>query len=156
MATWDEFAAAEPELAAFGRERLHKHGIALGFLSTVRHDDGGPRVHPFCPFLMEGTYYVAIPKVSPKRLDLRKNPQYMVHSFPADEDAEFSFRGKARLVEGAEERAKVAAACPFSSGVHEDDDVFALDLERADSTTWANWSKANTYPIRTKWVEVGT
>ena len=29
--------------------------------------------------------------------------------------------------------------------------VFALDIERADSTTWANWAKADTYPIRKKW-----
>ena len=156
MATWDEFAAADPELAQFGHERIHRHGIGLAYLATVRHDDGGPRVHPTCPFLMDGTFYIAIPKRSPKRLDLRSNPEFMLHAFPDEEDPEFSFRGRARPVENAEERAKVAAACPFASGVGEDDDVFALEIERADSTTWANWAKADTYPVRKKWVETSS
>ncbi|MEX2538310.1 MAG: pyridoxamine 5'-phosphate oxidase family protein [Actinomycetota bacterium] len=152
MATWDEFAASDPELGAYGHERLHKHGIGLAYLATVRHDDGGPRVHPTCPYLAEGRLYVAIPKTSPKRLDLRANPAYMLHAFPDEEDPEFSIRGRARLVADGEEREIVAAACPFASGVHTDDDVFELDVERADSTRWENWAKADTYPVRRKWI----
>jgi hypothetical protein len=153
MATWDEFAAADPELAAFGRDRLYKYDVALGLIATTRYSDGGPRVHPCCPFLADGRLYIAIPAASPKHRDLRKDPRYMLHAFPGDEDMEFSIRGRARLVTHDAERAVVAAACPFATGVKDDDFVFEFDIERADSTTWANWAKADTYPIRKKWFE---
>lgn len=150
MATWDEFAAADPDLAAFGHERLGRYGQAIGFLATVRHDDGGARVHPVCPIFCEGRVYVTIPRVSPK-VDLRANPKYMLHAFPDREDPEFSFRGSARLVTGTEERLAVAEAATFATGVRDDEDVFSLDIERADSTTWENWGRADTYPVRRKW-----
>lgn len=70
MATWEEFSAAEPDLAGFGHGLLHGHGIGLGFLATVRSDD----------------------------------------------------------------------------------DVFELNTERADATTWVNWAQADTYAVRRKWV----
>ncbi len=152
MATWDEFAAADPGLAVFGRERFYQYEVALGLISTIRHTDGGPRVHPCCPFLADGRFYVTIPRVSPKQRDLLRDSRYMLHAIPADEDKEFSIRGRARLVTDAGERAVVAAACPFATGVRDDDYVFEFDIERADSTTWANWAKADTYPVRRKWV----
>lgn len=76
----------------------------------------------------------------------------MLHAFPAEEDAEFSVRGRARLVEDAPERDAVAEACPFATGVRDDDDVFELNTERADATTWVNWAQADTYAVRRKWV----
>jgi hypothetical protein len=151
MATWQEFATADPELAAYGHERLHATGVGIGYLATVRHDDGGPRVHPVCPFLAEGRLYLTIPATSPKRRDLRSDPRYMLHAFPADEDAEFSVRGRARVVSTADERAVAAAGCPFATGVRADDDVFELDIVRADRTTWMHWAQADTYPVRTRW-----
>ena len=118
----------------------------------MRARDGGPRVHPVCPFIADGRLYVTIPWVSPKCVDLRTDPRYMLHAFPSTEDAEFSMRGTARLVTTDEERAIAAAACPFATGVRDDDDVFELSVERADSTRWENWAKADTYPVRRRWV----
>ena len=155
MASWAEFEEADPDLAAFGRECLDRFGppgLWLGFLATVR-PDGGPRVHPVCPFLCEGRVFVGIPGSSPKRRDLRANPRYMLHSFPYEQDPEFSIRGRARLVTDETERAKAVAAVPYPSGLEDSDDVFELDIDRADSTTWANWAQADTYPVRKKWAE---
>ncbi len=76
----------------------------------------------------------------------------MVHSFPDEQDPEFSMRGTARLVEDSSERKVVAEAATFATGVQDDEDVFELGIERADSTTWENWAQANTYPVRKKWV----
>jgi hypothetical protein len=45
----------------------------------------------------------------------------------------------------------VSEAATFATGVRDDEDVFCLDIERADSTIWANWAQADTYPIRKKW-----
>jgi hypothetical protein len=75
----------------------------------------------------------------------------MLHSFPDREDPEFSVRGGARLVTDPEERRVVAEACPFAAGVRPDDDVFELDIERADSTIWMNWAQADTYAVRRRW-----
>src|SRR5206468_2882321 len=99
----------------------------------------------------EDRLYVTIPLTSPKRCDLRADSRYMLHSFPYKEDPEFSIRGRARLVTDLAERGVVAAACPFAAGVRPDDDVFELDIERADSTTSVNWAQADTYAIRRKW-----
>lgn len=152
MASWAEFADADPELSEFGHARIHNYGQAIVFLATVRHDDGGPRVHPVCPIFADGRVYVTIPRRSPKTRDLQRNPRYMLHSFPDREDPEFSMRGTARLVDDPIERKVVADAATFATGVRESEDVFALDIERADSTTWANWAQADTYPIRRSWV----
>ena len=75
----------------------------------------------------------------------------MLHSFPDREDPEFSLRGGARLVDDPAERRIVAEAATFATGVRDDEDVFELDIERADSTTWMNWAQADTYPVRKKW-----
>jgi len=155
MATWDELAAADPQMAAFGYERLHSAGQAIGFLATVRHDEDGPRVHPVCPILGDGRIFVSIPKRSPKNRDLQRNGRYMLHAFPANEDAEFSIRGTARLASGVD-REVAQSAATFATGVRDSEDVFELDIERADSTTWENWNTADTHAIRKKWVETSS
>ncbi|MET0415816.1 MAG: pyridoxamine 5'-phosphate oxidase, partial [Actinoplanes sp.] len=45
MASWSDFAAAEPVLAAGIRALLQQYGPGMGYLATVRAD-GGPRLHP--------------------------------------------------------------------------------------------------------------
>jgi hypothetical protein len=47
VATWAEFANAEPDLAAFARERMERRIV---YQATLRLD-GGPRVHPVSPWL---------------------------------------------------------------------------------------------------------
>jgi hypothetical protein len=152
LASWSEFAAADPELAAFGHELLHRHGIGLAYLATIRSTDGGPRVHPVCPFIGEGRLFVAIPQASPKSADLRSDPRYMLHTFPTDQDPEFSIRGRAQVVTDATDRTIAESSVSFAAGVRAHDDVFELDIERADTTTWVNWAKADTYAVRRKWL----
>jgi hypothetical protein len=152
MLTWDEFTTAAPELAAFGHGLLFRHDVGLGYLSTIRSDDGGPRVHPVCPFIGAGRLFVAIPRTSPKSADLRADPRYMLHTFPDEHDPEFSIRGQSRFVTEPGGRKVAEDAVTFATGVRRDDDVFELCIERADSTTWENWAQADTYAVRRKWV----
>jgi hypothetical protein len=62
MASWGEMAAARPELDARARElylieQPDAPGPAgLGYLATVR-PDGGPRVHPVSPAVLDGRRY---------------------------------------------------------------------------------------------------
>jgi hypothetical protein len=51
--SWAEFESASPELAETGRSYLYFYGPGLGYLATVRAD-GGPRVHPVCPCIVDG------------------------------------------------------------------------------------------------------
>ena len=64
-ARWKELSEQRPDLADAGRNLFYQFGVGLGFLATIRRD-GGPRVHPVCPFLTESGLYVFV-EPSPKR-----------------------------------------------------------------------------------------
>ena len=82
MATWSQFAAAAPRLAAQVRALFEQYGQGLGYLATVR-PDGGPRIHPVAPVITDdGLYCFIIP--SPKRADLERDGRYALHSFPPE------------------------------------------------------------------------
>jgi hypothetical protein len=53
VATWAEFESAMPAMAAQGRRLIYIHEVGLGHLATVRND-GGPRLHPMCPLIVDG------------------------------------------------------------------------------------------------------
>jgi hypothetical protein len=99
--SWEQFAAARPDLADGGRDLLYQFGVGLAFLSTVRAD-GGPRLHPVCPVLISGRLVAHIIPSS-KRDDLYRDPRYALHSFPvpANEDA-FYLTGRAYPVDDAD------------------------------------------------------
>src|SRR3954453_4163103 len=94
MATWSDFVAADPSLAAGVRALLQQYGPGMAYLATVRAD-GGPRVHPVSPvFTDEGLYCFVV--ASPKRRDLARDGRYALHSFPPEEsDDEAYLTGQA-------------------------------------------------------------
>jgi Pyridoxamine 5'-phosphate oxidase len=83
MASWSEFAAAEPQLAAAIRALLQQYGPGMGYLATVR-PDGGPRVHPVSPVITDDGLYCFLVD-SPKRRDLERDGRYALHSYPPEE-----------------------------------------------------------------------
>jgi len=128
MASWTQFAAASPRLAAEIRALFHQYGPGLGYLATVRAD-GGPRVHPVSPvFTEDGAFCFLID--SPKRRDLERDGRYALHAFPAEEsDVEAYLTGTARPVTDPATVARVAAQV----GAHDAVDwrMFHLDVEVA-------------------------
>src|SRR5262249_37368983 len=72
--------------------------------------DGGPRVHPVCPILVEDGLF-ALLLVSPKLGDLVRDGRFALHSFPmeAGEDA-FYVTGRVRVPGEVSLRRSVAAA----------------------------------------------
>ncbi len=97
MATWVQFSAAQPRLAAAIRELVHQYGMGLGYLATVRAD-GGPRVHPVSPVIMDDGLYCFVID-SPKRRDLDRDGRYALHAFPPeDNDDEAYIAGRATRV----------------------------------------------------------
>jgi hypothetical protein len=95
---WSAFEQARPDLAAAGRDLMYQFGVGLAFLSTVR-PDGGPRLHPFCPLIIEGRLVAHIIP-SRKRDDLDRDPRYALHSFATtDNEDAFYLTGEARRVD---------------------------------------------------------
>ena len=139
MATWEDMATARPEMEARARELFlveqpDAPGPAgLGYLATVR-SDGGPRVHPVSPAVLDGRLYVYVLLSSPKLADLRGDGRYALHSWPKPftddgfDDEEFYVTGRAISVSdpALHERVSQAVGDRSESGAS-----FELDIERA-------------------------
>src|SRR3954447_23298753 len=121
MASWAEFAAAAPDIAAEARRLILARGDGEAILATVRGDDL-PRIHPINVAIVDGRLYAFIIARSPKRLDLETDGRYALHTHqdPAA-PSEVGLRGRARLVTDVSERERVAAGWAF-----EVDDGYAL------------------------------
>jgi hypothetical protein len=94
MASWSDFVAAEPRLAAGIRALLQQYGPGMGYLATVRAN-GGPRIHPVSPVITDEGLYCFIVD-SPKRRDLERDGRYALHSYPPElNDDEAYLTGRA-------------------------------------------------------------
>lgn len=94
MATWAEFAIAEPELAGFARERMDGRIV---YQATLRLD-GSPRVHPVSPWIASGLLCVSFRDTSPKIREVARDARYALHTAQPWEDhagafGEFTARG---------------------------------------------------------------
>ena len=135
MATWAQFATAEPELAAYGWELLREQQ-GYAYLATVsRH--GAPRVHPVVPFVVDGELVVSVVAASPKVADLRSAPRYMLHATVGDNDTEFAVRGCAHEVVDLTRSNWMRDKQELNVvEIHGDAVYFALDIERIDAAIW--------------------
>ncbi len=137
MSAWKSFAVAEPTIAAKGRELFYQYGVGLGFLGTVRRD-GGPRVHPICPILVDDRLFALIVP-GPKRDDLRRDPRYALHcltSEPPRQDDAFYLAGSVHEVSDAATWERVAEQFLAERGIEsrwsgfEAQTLVELDIER--------------------------
>jgi hypothetical protein len=76
MASWGDFEAQAPALAAFGAERLTD---AAAYLATLRLN-GRRRVYPVAPIVGDGRLFVFMEPTSPKAHDLREREWYALHN----------------------------------------------------------------------------
>ena len=151
MVTWKEFAAAERDLAETGRSLLlHKSGVGLAFLATVRKD-GAPRLHPLCPVLSDDRLFVLITPASPKRHDLLRDGRYALQTFsqPKPGSDEFYVAGKAILVENPAVRGAVFRDAKHMANASEV--LFELWIDRVMHTRWENVLTPQMRPVHRKW-----
>ena len=97
MASWSEFEAAAPELAARVRALLDAH--AHKTLATLRRD-GSPRISGSETNLKEGELWIGSMWQALKARDLQRDPRFALHT-GSEEPAEWS--GDAKLAGIAEE-----------------------------------------------------
>ena len=144
LASWSEFVAAAPALAAAGAAHLDRaNGAAL--LATVL-GDAPPRIHPVTVGIVDGGLYVFLLD-SAKRKDLTKDGRYALHAHQdmAAPD-EFSIRGRARLIPAGEVRDRVASGWFF-----EVDDTYWLFELRFQSAILGVRGPDDWPPRYTRW-----
>lgn len=141
MATWSQFAAAEPEMAERGFQQL---SIPVAYLATVRRD-GAPRLHPLSPMFAGGRLFVAVQSTAPRRYDLLRDGRYSLHALPPMlgpdyDEFEFNVTGRAQLVRDAETRALVNEAehARNRPAIEDDAWLFELDIEMALTSVWSH------------------
>lgn len=147
MASWAEFEAQAPQLAAGGRAAMFRGEASEVFLTTVP-GGGLPRMHVVNVGIAAGRLLVFVQDRSAKAKDLETDGRYALHAFqdPA-EPHEFLLRGRALLVAEGELRDQAAAAWAFHPG--DDYPLYELDIahailgERATADDWppkyASW-----------------
>ena len=133
-ATWQQFAARAPELAALGAAQFGRTGLAL--VGTLRRD-GWPRISPVEPFIVDGQLCLGMTWRSVKALDLLRDPRCVVHSTVSDKDGtegEFKVYGRAAEVTDLEERRKFGDAVYAAIGFRPEEPefhCFAIAIESA-------------------------
>lgn len=113
MATWGEFSTAAPALAEGGRALLYRSGRGSGMLATVR-GGGLPRVNPITLAVVDDRLVAFIILDSAKATDLEEDGRYALHAHhDRAEPHEFLVRGRARPIDDAEIRDRIARGWPF-------------------------------------------
>jgi hypothetical protein len=101
MASWDEVAAAAPDLAGRARALFdaHRHKV----VATLRND-GSPRVSGIEANFSQGELWLGMMPGSQKALDLRRDPRLALHCATVDPpDDPAKWEGDAKLAGRAEE-----------------------------------------------------
>jgi Pyridoxamine 5'-phosphate oxidase len=127
LASWAQFAAASPDIAAQGAAHLDR-ALGAALLATVR-GDAPPRIHPVTVGIVEDHLYVFLLE-SAKQRDLAEDGRFALHAHQdmAAPD-EFSVRGRARIVPAGELRDRVASGWYF--GVDDTNTLFELLIQTA-------------------------
>jgi hypothetical protein len=139
--SWSDFSAAEPEMAAKGRELLYRRGDGEGFLVTVAGAGGLPRLHPVNVGVVGDHLYTFVQDRSAKARDLETDGRYALHAHqdPA-EPHEFMVRGRAELVTDKTTRDTIAKDWFFTVSdaypLYELQVEHALFGERASAGDW--------------------
>jgi hypothetical protein len=136
---WDEFAAAVPELAAHGEERLRAKELCL--VGTLRKN-GWPRISPVEPEFVDGELMLGMMWQSPKALDLLRDSRIVVHSVVSErsgKEGDFKLYGRAVDEHDPDRRAAYRASIkaridwePPEPQFH----MFSIDIDSAGFVTF--------------------
>ena len=143
MATWAEFANAEPDLAAFARERMEGRIV---YQATLRLD-GVPRVPPVSPWIGAGLLCVSFRERSPKVREVARDARYAFHTAqPGDDHAggygEFMMRGILEQISSSDPAVAVRPGAPPYGLVH-----YSCSIEEAVATEYSD----EEMPVYRRW-----
>jgi hypothetical protein len=143
VATWAEFEDAEPDLAAFARERMKGRIV---YQATLRLD-GGPRVHPVSPWIAAGQLCVSFRDTSPKMHEVERDARYALHTALPWEDhggdfGEFMARGSLEPIDASHPAVLARPGEPPYGLVH-----YACSIEEAVVTEYSD----DEMPVHRRW-----
>ena len=141
--SWKLLEDEQPELAAFGAERLNGK---VAYLATVRKD-GAPRVHPMTPIIGSGHFFVFMEPTSPKGHDLERGGRYAIHCAVTDSSGasgEFILSGRAHRVDNPDLRTLAVELASYP--VADRYILFEFEVESAASTLYPDHG-----PVRCSW-----
>lgn len=127
MASWSEFAAAAPALAARVKERFDAHTHKT--IATIRRD-GGPRISGTEVRFEDGELWIGSMLDALKALDLRRDPRYALHS--GTEEPE-DWGGEAKIAGIAEEILDADAVRERDGEQNADSHLFRLDVREVST-----------------------
>jgi Pyridoxamine 5'-phosphate oxidase len=143
MATWTEFAADAPELAAQAEKRLVATGLMM--LATLRRD-GSPRISPMEPVVVDdtlvlhdGRLWLGMMNDATKSRDLQRDGRFMAHCATVDKmvsEDDVKFWGVATPVTDTDRLTSFADDIFRSTGYRFEVgqfDAFEVDLHGASS-----------------------
>jgi hypothetical protein len=132
MTSWNDAAAAAPELAAAVRTRFEATG--LGYLATLRRD-GSPRISGVEASFWGGEVWMGMMPDSRKALDLRRDPRCSLHAANIDKEVkEGDARMSGRAVEVLDEDTRrswgkaIGGETGYDPNEHGPFHLFKLDL----------------------------
>jgi uncharacterized pyridoxamine 5'-phosphate oxidase family protein len=141
--SWNKLESQAPEIAEFGKARLHNK---VAYLATIRKD-GSPRIHPFTPIVGDGHFFVFMEPASPKGHDLRRDKRFAVQCSVTDmsgESGEFIITGEAKFIEDPDLRALAVKNAPYNPA--ERYILFEFDIESAVMTEYKERQ-----PVHKRW-----
>ncbi|MBA2313421.1 MAG: pyridoxamine 5'-phosphate oxidase family protein [Actinobacteria bacterium] len=130
---WQQFAEAAPELATLGKKRFGDRGLAL--IGTLRKD-GGPRISPIEPYIVDGELMLGMMWRSRKALDITRDPRVTLHSATCEREGtegDFKLSGRAADVPDAARRDRYGDATEKRIDWRPDEPfhLFSLEIESA-------------------------
>jgi len=133
MASWHEFAAEAPALAALGRERFESTQVVL--LGTLRKH-GNPRITPVEFTFFDGELCLGGMWQSMKMLDLTRDSRCVVHSTVTTkngDEGDFKLSGRALPAQDESFRARYGAAVLEATGWQPSEPfhLFTIDIREA-------------------------
>jgi hypothetical protein len=132
--TWKILEDQQPELVAFGAERLNGK---VAYLATIRKDSS-PRVHPMTPIIGQGHFFVFMEPTSPKGHDLQRDGRSAIHCAVSDNSGasgEFNITGHAHLIDDATLRTLAVSLASYEPADRYI--LFEFDIESAASTVYS-------------------
>lgn len=143
VATWAEFSDAEPDLAAFARERMKGRIV---YQATLRLD-GAPRVHPVSPWIAAGLLCVSFRDTSPKAREVARDARYALHTAQPWEDhagafGEFMARGRLEQISASHPAVVARPGQPPYGLVH-----YMCTIEEAVATEYSE----DEMPVYRRW-----
>ena len=150
---WDEFAAAQPRLAAVGMRALAEPGVVL--VGTIRRD-GTPRISPVEPLFWERDLWLSMLLDSRKAGDLARDPRILVHSIVTSRngaEGECKVRGRAVPVDDHDIQAAYAAVVRDRLGWDPVPGRFHLFWVDVDDVTFIRYDDATGDQFIARWPE---